>query len=755
MRRHGDGWGPVDLPPLPATDLPEIPVLRSLASGRFGVLDDLLFSFGFDQVHLFPLEPPQAGSLLLARAEKPFSKVESRHQRKNAALLGVCLAAQTRRQNSSPPHGEELALLFDLTRDLASAGTLFAAARLAAEALQKLLSPEAGAVVVTGVDNEPPVAVAWPESASGREAAVRAAETLALPSPQPHFVGLPARPLPWEASPVNWMAPVPTNANVGLAVGWAVPEPEEAARIGAAIQATLGLAADRIRAQRQREEDRLRAVVEGLPLGVALLAREGRVRLVNSTGRSMLEMAGAWPLIEGKLLRLGPLDLGELIDQAFRGQIVQADLFLPQGGRHLLVRAVPASQRGEYGIGSVLLMIDDVTAERRRKEQMAQAEKLSAMGVLISGIVHEINNPLASVLGFAQMLQRTPDSPNAGKWIGTLVEEARRCQKIVGNLLAFAHPRPCERQIIPLGNIAEKAVSLVAYPFRKAGIEAMMRVHPETPPVQGDPGALLQVLINLLTNALHALEDHSGPRRVSVDIGPWRHQHVRLDVSNTGPAIAPENLDRVFDPFFTTKPVGKGTGLGLSLVATIVRDHGGTIEVTNDPDQGVRFRMVIPCQGRGEMEVLAEETSTPVRLGRLDGLRVLVVDDEPNVASLLCEALSQAGAETLVADDGQAALRLALEHRPDSIICDINLPRLSGTELMEELRRQAPGLARRVLLSTGDPLTALAFDGQGVRVLQKPFDLAAVMAAVRDIVPSRTIPPAPERGRDLELGGPL
>jgi len=224
----------------------------------------------------------------------------------------------------------------------------------------------------------------------------------------------------------------------------------------------------------------------------------------------------------------------------------------------------------------VLAIVRDVTEERRLGEELLQREKLAAIGQLVSGTAHELNNPLAGIMAFAQLLATSePLSLEQRDAVETIQKEARRSAKIVANLLLFARQRAPQRTTTDLNAVLRDTLEMRSYVLRAEQVDVVAEFDRNLPATSADPFQLQQVVLNLLTNAEHALRTHEGKKRITL-----RTQRVgdRLlaSVSDTGPGIPPEQLDRIFDPFFTTKVVGEGTGLGLSISHGIVRQHGGS-----------------------------------------------------------------------------------------------------------------------------------------------------------------------------------
>jgi signal transduction histidine kinase len=367
-----------------------------------------------------------------------------------------------------------------------------------------------------------------------------------------------------------------------------------------------------------------------------------------------------------------------------------------------------------------------------RTRQLLQMEKLSAMGQLLAGVAHELNNPLAVVSGQAQLLkmgcERTPQAARADK----IVRAADRCVRIVRNFLALAREWPPERAAVGLNGIVREAVELLEYELRTDGVEVELGLDPELPMLWADPHQLHQVLVNLLTNAHHAMRQMDGPRllRLSTGVEPETGRAV-VTVADSGPGIPPAIRDRIFEPFFTTKGPGQGTGLGLSLSHGIIASHGGTIEVESEPGSGAAFRITLPC---GSAPSTSSGERSDEALPALRPLCVLVVDDESDVASVLVEMLEAEGHEVHTATNGEEALKLLEQQRFDIVLSDTKMPVLDGQGLYLEATRRDPDLRRRMAFITGDVLSPdkRAFlEGTGAPWVTKPFGIQDVRRIVR------------------------
>jgi signal transduction histidine kinase len=236
------------------------------------------------------------------------------------------------------------------------------------------------------------------------------------------------------------------------------------------------------------------------------------------------------------------------------------------------------------------LVQERTRALEEAQAQLLQAEKLSAVGELVAGVAHELNNPLTSVLGYGQLLESDPTlSQELRSYAEIVVREADRARHIVQSLLTFARPQPVEREVLDLNGVVQR--TLEACRWDSGRIQVTLRVHPEPLWVRGNPVQLQQVFTNIVQNALQAMREGSGELVVTTQrVG----DQAVVEFADTGPGISPEHLNRVFDPFFTTKKLGEGTGLGLSIAYGIVRDHGGAIRVRNRPGGGACFAVDLP-----------------------------------------------------------------------------------------------------------------------------------------------------------------
>jgi signal transduction histidine kinase len=369
---------------------------------------------------------------------------------------------------------------------------------------------------------------------------------------------------------------------------------------------------------------------------------------------------------------------------------------------------------------------------RERTERLLQSEKVAAMGSLLAGVAHELNNPLAVVLGQSHLLRESaPDARTLAR-AQKISAGADRCGRIVRNFLALARQRAPERGEVRLNQVVDEALELLAYELRTDNVEVALDLAEGLPVLWADGHQLHQVLVNMVANAHHAMRHGRAQRRLAIttrfDPGS---RHVRLALADTGPGIPAEIRAKIFEAFFTTKPPGQGTGLGLSLCQGIVAEHGGTIAVESEPGRGATFTITLPVLPRPATVAAPpdEEPSTPA-----DARTILVVDDEPEIAAILLETLERDGHRAESVANGAEALQRLERQEYDLIVSDTKMPVLDGVDFYHELERRFPALLRRIVFVTGDVLDVEKqrfLESIGAPIVTKPFDLGDVRRVVR------------------------
>ena len=376
----------------------------------------------------------------------------------------------------------------------------------------------------------------------------------------------------------------------------------------------------------------------------------------------------------------------------------------------------------------------DLTERRRHEDEMRHTEKLATMGQLLAGVAHELNNPLAIMMAQSDMLGRQlKDQPKLAQRASKISDAAERCARIVRNFLALARQRPADRHKIVLNDVVKEAVELVVYPLRADGIQLTLDLADDAPALWADPFQIQQVLVNLVTNAHHALRTGPPPHSIVVSTRKTAEGAV-LRVSDDGPGVPPAARAMIFEPFFTTKEPGKGTGLGLSLCQGIAESHGGKMWLDETHAPGASFVVELP---RGS-QTWPEAVAPAAEAATLPSLSILVVDDEPILLEVLADFLEYEGHHVETAPDGIEALKKLETANFDVVLTDLRMPRLDGQTLYRRIQERWPEHVKRVVFLSGDALTPESvkfLDEVGAVRVTKPFrpaDIIAALHAVRD-----------------------
>ena len=406
-------------------------------------------------------------------------------------------------------------------------------------------------------------------------------------------------------------------------------------------------------------------------------------------------------ILKGRLTRLLPAVARELRDSEVRRAHVQSQVKLRETREQL----------------------------DRATQQLLQAEKMTALGELVAGVAHEVNNPLASIMGYTQLILMRELTADVRRRLETVFSEAERAGRIVRSLLTFARKQPPERKYLGLNGIIEKTLELKAYSLRRQKIEVEMATAPDLPMTMLDFQQIQQVLLNLLNNAEQAMSEAGRGENIRIRTAR-QGKLIEMRISDDGPGIPLDIQARIFEPFFTTKKEGKGTGLGLSLCYGIIQEHGGTIRVESAPGQGTTFVVELPIVEETEPPGSADPEAPP----ELDpSLRVLVVDGEPNVQNMLADLLGGKGFKVDTASDVPEALRKIETNGHNLIITDMSMPRGTGKDVYQAVLAKSSSLARRVIFTTGMGVSAetQSFVREtGNEIILKPFKIEEIERAI-------------------------
>lgn len=446
----------------------------------------------------------------------------------------------------------------------------------------------------------------------------------------------------------------------------------------------------------RESEKQFRHVIEKNIDGAIIVDKDGIVSFANPAtealfGRKTEELVGelfGFPTIVGETTEL------DIVHRGKKATVAE-------------MRVVEIEWRGKQ---AYLASLRDITerkqaeAEKRILEQKAQlASRLASVGEMVAGITHEINNPLTSVIGFAQLLMQRDIPEDISEDVRIISDGAMRVADIVKRLLAFAREYKPERGYVDINQITKTTLALRAYGMKTNNIKVVTHLDPELPRTMADGGQIQEVFLNIIINAENEIKLAHGRGNLVIKTEAVDGT-IRTSFEDDGPGIAKENMERIFNPFFTTREVGKGTGLGLSICHGIITEHGGRIYAESELGRGATFIVELPIVS--EEKQLEPAGPAADEAGRVTGARILVVDDEPPIRRFLSQVLTDEGHKVETTDNADDALERLKQKRYNLILVDIKMPGMSGVELYQHIQRIAQSLARRVVFITGDVMGA-------------------------------------------------
>lgn len=484
----------------------------------------------------------------------------------------------------------------------------------------------------------------------------------------------------------------------------------------------------------------LRGILDEIPVGVLLLNARGRVVHANASERTLSGRDGDGLVGRDFFRELAPHLESEGLGGAYRsgmarGEVeMEAETQLAAPGGNRLVRLVIRCHTLD-GTPWGVILIEDRTRLVQEQERRKRAERLASVGELAAGVAHEVNNPLASIKSFAQLLARDVPEGARREALEIIIGESTRIAGIVGELLSFARQQgTAGREPVSLTVVSERVLEMQRYALETAGIQVRRDFMGSLSPVMGEAGSIQQVILNLVVNAEQALSARAGERLLIIRTRE-SSEGVILSVVDNGPGIPRHLLARIFDPFHTTKEAGTGLGLGIS--STIVRDHGGKIWAESEEGRGAAFFVQLPRTERGARAPVPkpkrEAPAAPEHPAR--SLRILVADDEPSLRLAIDLFLSRRGHTVVQAGDAWEALRMAEASAFDAALVDARMPG-DGLHLLERLEG-VPSLRGRTVLMTGDVGRARTSQGitTGRPCLTKPFDLDEMAHLLESLAP--------------------
>ena len=488
-------------------------------------------------------------------------------------------------------------------------------------------------------------------------------------------------------------------------------------------------------------EARLAAFLEFSPVAMMVKDVNGIFTMVNPETCKRLGRP-AYQIIGKRTIDILPAVEAEMMDHSVQkvidtGEMQLEEQYHPSLAPYLyslFIRFPIRSEDGEI-IGVGIFAVDQ-TSQRlvemeleKQRDALHQSEKLAALGSLLAGVAHELNNPLSIVVGYSGMLHEMATDEATKRRTKELHTAAERCARIVKTFLSMARSKPIEKRNVSIDSVLDDVLELAAYALRSNGITVERERLVTLPEFFADPDQLHQVFMNVVINAQQAMSGVEGERKLNVKTYRGRG-HIVIDILDSGPGIEDAARERAFEPFFTTKPQGVGTGIGLSVCLRIVEAHGGSISLDAAPAGGTLCRIKFPMAP----EIARREVAAPKDEFQLCG-RLLVVDDEATIGDFLVDALGAEGVEVVAVPSGREAQDVVLEREFDAVLTDLRMPDIDGDRLIAFILDKRPALKGRIVVMTGDALNAQGrIERTDLPVVSKPIDLAVLRSVLRPLL---------------------
>jgi PAS domain S-box-containing protein len=499
-----------------------------------------------------------------------------------------------------------------------------------------------------------------------------------------------------------------------------------------------------------QEQEFVRHLIACFPDMIAVFDASGRFTYVSPRVYEVLGAAPAEFVGQQHLFGVHPDDQ-PAVAQAFRQVMAGAN---PSTQMEFRARHADGTWRtlrasagplfdAEQQISGVVSSVRDITESKTFEQQLLQKEKFASMGQMMAGAAHELNNPLTAILGVSDLLRERATDDGTRRQVEIILQQARRAAAIVQNLLALAVPSGQKRARVKVDEIIAKVIESHQKSLQQRNIVADVTIAGTLPEVEGDPRLLAQVFTNVLLNAEQAISSVRDKGNVRISLSQ-AGSNLLAEFADDGPGIPQEIADKIYDPFFTTKRPGGGSGLGLTICLGVVKDHGGRIELQTSEGVGTTFRIFLPAIVQKRPETFtpgSARQASPVSHA-LRGRRLLIVDDEESIREIVQDGLSARGMNVKCAASSEEALTLLAANAYEIVLCDFNLPGLSGEQLFERLRTQTGNSLPRFVFITGDllePSMTASFAERGAHVLQKPFHISALATLLSDLLQKQTV----------------
>ncbi len=462
----------------------------------------------------------------------------------------------------------------------------------------------------------------------------------------------------------------------------------------------------------EKNEAQLRQILGGQPFPVMLVRNsDNKILFASNAALEALELTKKNVTEKPAETYLGTLAVPthDTMEEGTQASHPLRETLLKRASGDTFTALFSAHDISYAGTGARVISFIDISNLKELQSELAtqrealfQSEKLNALGTLLAGVAHELNNPLTVVVANAHVLALTTEDKAAKERIEKITDAADRCAKIIRSFLDMARKSPGERVEFDAVKCVEQALSLSLYGLQEDRIRVDVDMPAELPSVQGDPDQFAQVVLNLIINAKQALAGQGTDKRIDVHMSlDITGEMIELHVKDNGRGV-PENIqDSIFDPFFTTKKLGEGTGMGLALVRGIVKSHGGTIELIQKDTPGGYFRVSIPHTGH----LLATDKGISDSPEERNTQRILIVDDEPDVLDALEDILVLQGHHVFAVGSGQEALEALGNNSFDGVLSDVRMPEMDGEQLLAAIQKQYPAMVGQVAFITGNDLS--------------------------------------------------
>ena len=499
-------------------------------------------------------------------------------------------------------------------------------------------------------------------------------------------------------------------------------------------QSEVALRASEARFRSITEAHPVPVLIIGLHNGVLLYASPGAEQLLNLRQDELLHQLFDHFLPDEK----ARLEIWKSMTEGH--EINLKEVRLLRGDQSHLDAALSARRISYQGEDAMVLGLYDLTERKQAEEKISQqqevlqqSEKMAALGGLLAGVAHELNNPLSVVVGQTTLLMEGSTEPKVVMRAEKIFKAADRCARIVKSFLALARRKPPERKPVDINGVINAAFELLGYQIRMGNITVNLDLTPNIPEIIGDSDQLTQVITNLIMNATQAMEDWSGPRKITVKTWPESNQ-IGISIADTGPGIPVEIRSRIFEPFFTTKSGKGGTGVGLSLCLNIIASHDGLLLLEDTRGGGATFMIHLPIAIETQANA-PQDSKDAIRLPA--HMKILLVDDEIEIAQTLADLLEPEGHIIDIAINGAIALEKLRRGSFDIIISDLRMPVLDGPGLYEALQRELPSYLNKIIYVTGDTLSSHVqtfLNKHTVHLVEKPYRLRDVRLAMNAVV---------------------